>query len=256
MNIIHRAIPILLLAVSLSAQTYERVLLPIQPSTLNGALNSSWRTILAERSDDDAVVDLKCNVPVCVPIAPHGAVLVEANAAADPAFLYVPSAQAAHVHFALRTIVMSEAARPMMDIPLPTCRPFRSIATTANRSGSSTSTASTEPPSASASIRRAPTRWSMQCWFFIVLRRLTLMAVPARRHSPPCTTWRRHSPPSAMPICHDRHPAAECGPADLGLRDVNKQCHSAVQSLCKLSAKSSSCRENRPTMEPSRGIRS
>lgn len=119
MNIIHRAIPILLLAVSLSAQTYEKVLLPVQPSTLNGALNSSWRTILAEQSDDDAVVDLKCNVPVCVPIAPHGGVLVEANAAADPAFIYVPSAQAANVHFALRTIVMSETAHPMMDIPLP-----------------------------------------------------------------------------------------------------------------------------------------
>jgi len=124
MNIIHRVIPILLLAVSLSAQTYEKVLVPIQPSTLNGALNTSWRTILVELSDDDAVVNLKCNVPVCVPIAPHGGVLVEANAAADPAFLYVPSAQAAHVHLAVRALVMSGTEHPMMDIPLPRTSDF------------------------------------------------------------------------------------------------------------------------------------
>jgi len=124
MNAIYRTLPILFFAATLSAQTYDKVLLPIQPSTLNGAFNSSWHTLLAERSDDDATVQLKCNVPVCVPLAPHGSVIVQSNASADPAFIYVPSAQAAHVDFALRTVVVSETARPMMDIPLARAADF------------------------------------------------------------------------------------------------------------------------------------
>jgi hypothetical protein len=124
MNIVRRALPVLLVAASLSAQTYDKILLPIQPSTLNGAFNSSWHTLLAEQSDDDATVQLKCNVPVCVPIAPHGSVIVQSNASADPAFIYVPSAQSAHVHFALRTVVINDTARPMMDIPLARAADF------------------------------------------------------------------------------------------------------------------------------------
>src|SRR5438477_7058474 len=109
----------ILVTASLSAQSFEKILLPIQPSAISGAFNSKFNTLLAERSDSDQAVQLQCRTAACESLQPHGAVLIQANGSADPAFVYVPSDQASSVFFALRTIATTgDGARTTMEIPI------------------------------------------------------------------------------------------------------------------------------------------
>jgi hypothetical protein len=118
MSRLRYAAPILLLATSLFAQSYDKVLLPIQPSTISGAFGTTWHTVLAERSDNDSAVMLKCYAGACTPNIPQGGVLFQSSGSGDPAFIYVPSDHTASVLLALRTTVTSGSENATMEIPI------------------------------------------------------------------------------------------------------------------------------------------
>lgn len=107
------------LVVPVFAQTFERVLIPIQPSLISGAQGSTWLTVVVEKNDSDHRVELQCYAPACVSLAAGQSTIVQAHASPDPAFIYLPADQASSVQIGLRTIATaSDGKQVMMEIPV------------------------------------------------------------------------------------------------------------------------------------------
>ena len=107
------------LAVPILGQSFERVLLPIQPSAISGAAGSTWTTLVVERNNSDHAIELQCFAPACASLQAGAATIVQAHAAPDPAFIYVSSGELANVQLGLRTIATaSDGKEAMMEIPV------------------------------------------------------------------------------------------------------------------------------------------
>ena len=107
------------LVVPVFGQTSERILIPIQPSLISGALGSTWLTVVAEKNDSDHPVELQCYAPACVSLAAGQTTIVQAHVSPDPAFIYLPADQASNIHIGLRTIATaSDGKQVMMEIPV------------------------------------------------------------------------------------------------------------------------------------------
>ena len=105
---------------------YEKILLPIQPSQIQGAFGSTWHTMSAAVSDDDRPVALKCYPTACLPLDANGAYLLQTNSShPDPAFVYVPADQVSSVHLSLRTTATAPSGAAItMEIPIARERDF------------------------------------------------------------------------------------------------------------------------------------
>lgn len=70
---IRQTFALLFFTITLSAEPYEKVLLPVQPSQIDGAFGSQWHTMAAAHSDHDRQVALKCYPAACLSFEPSAA---------------------------------------------------------------------------------------------------------------------------------------------------------------------------------------
>jgi len=126
MNTHRIALALLLLVLAVAAFGEDAVLVPITPSSINGAFGTRWQTVLFVWNGSQSAAVLDCPPEACRNVPPQTEAMFQANGSGTPAFINVPDGTD-HVQMALRTFVTSaDGERTVLELPLVSRSRFRS----------------------------------------------------------------------------------------------------------------------------------
>src|SRR5258706_12074027 len=101
------------------------LLLPVTPSTINGALGSSWHTALFEWNEGATALTPVCVPEACTAVPGGSGVIVQANSSGRPAFVYV-TGSSNDLRLALRTTEFTSGTpAAVMEVPVVSTSAFR-----------------------------------------------------------------------------------------------------------------------------------
>jgi len=123
----HRiALALLLLVLAGTAIAEDAVLVPITPSSINGAFGTRWQTVLFVWNGSQSAAVLDCPPEACRNVPPQTEAMFQANGSGTPAFINVPDGSD-QVQMALRTfLTTSDGSRTVLELPLVSRSRFRS----------------------------------------------------------------------------------------------------------------------------------
>ena len=126
MNTHRIVLALLLLVLGTTAFAEDVVLLPITPSSINGAFDTRWQTVLFVWNGAQSSAVLDCPPEACRNVPPQTEAMFQANGSGNSAFVHVPDGSD-HVQLALRTFVTTaDGTRPVFEIPTVSRSKFRS----------------------------------------------------------------------------------------------------------------------------------
>lgn len=120
------ALALLLLGLGTTAFAEDAVLLPITPSSINGAFDTRWQTVLFVWNGSQSQAVLDCPPEACRNVPPETEAMFQANGSGNAAFVNVPNGSD-HVQLALRTFVTTaDGSRTVFELPIASRSKFRS----------------------------------------------------------------------------------------------------------------------------------
>jgi hypothetical protein len=127
MNTSKSLLALLLLVLATAAFADDAVLLPITPSTINGAFDSRWHTVLFIWNGAPSAAALDCPPEACRAVPPQTEALFQANGSGQPGFVYIPEGSIETVAMGLRTFASTpDGVNTILEVPVVSTSKFRS----------------------------------------------------------------------------------------------------------------------------------
>jgi len=122
----HRiAFALVLLVLGATALAEDAVLIPITPSTINGAFGTRWQTVLFVWNPSQSAAVLDCPPEACRDVPPETEAMFQANGSGNAAFVHVPNGSE-NVQLALRTfLTTADGSRTILELPVVPFSQFR-----------------------------------------------------------------------------------------------------------------------------------
>lgn len=122
----HRiAFALLLVVLGATAFAEDAVLIPITPSSIHGAFDTRWQTVLFVWNGSQSSAVLDCPPEACRNVPPETEAMFQANGSGNAAFVRVPDGSE-HVQMALRTFVTTaDGSRTVLELPIVARSRFR-----------------------------------------------------------------------------------------------------------------------------------
>ena len=120
-----RILVLALLLVSITAHAEQMVMLPYEPSVIDGPFGVTWRTMLVAVNKSRDFVEWRCRLPLCnTSLARRASDMFLSEFDGGPAFIYLPDEKT--VHLTLRVLAGGVGGNRIMDVPVARAADFTS----------------------------------------------------------------------------------------------------------------------------------